>query len=117
MSACEKKRWSFLARRKTEGWMGKLLNALRGEVGSHQRLENRQHMPAVIYDALEQRPQFRFPRGFPIPLGQGGHWDFDVPAQLSNRMASQEQAIKKGCLPLREFKVPQRFVNPDRRSR
>jgi hypothetical protein len=86
---------------------GKLLEFLVPAVAADEVLKNGQDMLAVAHDAFKQRAKLRLMLRLPIPLCQNCCGYLDIPAQLIGGMTTEEQAVEKGCLALRELQFSQ----------
>src|SRR6266513_1250064 len=85
--------------------MGRLLNALRVTVRTHQDIEDGQDVTAVIHHARKNITKLRVAFCLAVPFGKDNRGYFDVSPQLVRGMTAQEQAVEKGGLTLREVEI------------
>src|SRR5271156_2128266 len=87
-----------------------LLKFLSGGVVADQIFKDGQDVLAIADDGLEYGAKLGLAHRFAVPFGENRCGDLNILAQLFGRMATQEQAVKKGGLTLRELKVLQHFL-------
>ena len=88
-----------------------LLNSLLVGVATDEILKDCQHVPPVVDDALEHGAEVRLALTFPVPFGEHGCWDGNIPPELVRFVTSQEKPVEKGSLALRELEILQDFFD------
>jgi len=87
-----------------------LLKFLGGGVVADQIFKDGQDVLSIADDGLQDGPELGLAHRFTVPLSENRCGDLDVLAQLFGRMATQEQAVKKRGLTLRELEILQRLL-------
>ena len=89
--------------------MERLLNALRVTIRTHKGIEDGQNVTTVIHHARKNITKLRVAFCLAVPFGEDDRRHFDVLPQLVRGMATQEQAVEKGSLTLREVEIVHDF--------
>jgi hypothetical protein len=85
------------------------LHALLLPVPTDKRIENCEDVTAIFDHAGKNVAEARLALGFAMPFSEDGRRYFDIAAELFGRMATEEETVKKGGLPLRDIEVQRDF--------
>jgi hypothetical protein len=87
-----------------------LLKFLGGGVVADQIFKDGQDVLSIADDGLQDGTKLGLAHRFAVPFSENRCGDLNVLAQLFGRMATQEQAVKKRSLTLRELEIIQRLL-------
>jgi hypothetical protein len=86
-----------------------LLKAAMQRLRTDQRVEDGQHMAAVLHHTREYRKKLRLPLSVFVPLGQNRGRNFDISPQLFGGVSAEEQTVKERGFALREREIRNHF--------